>query len=311
MITTHQKTVLLWFLLTLIFPTACGLNNNLTDTATNTPQIQPTPELTLPPTRYLGQAQGFLLPNDATITRVWVPAGSFIMGSNDQRRDQKPAHEVYLDSYWLDQTEVTNQNFVDFLNEYPLLADWVQVNTAFSKIKSEADIFFTDAEDASYPVEAVAWYAAHKYCEWAGGRLPTEAEWEKGARGTTEWLWPWGNTFETTKLNCSTIDCADDGFDQLAPVGSFPEGASPYNAFDMAGNVVEWTADIYDSKYYESSPTKNPMNPLLPNSDDFGVLRGGSWLEDRNTSYVTYRQVADPRYLISGIGFRCVALPTN
>ena len=147
------------------------------------------------------------------------------------------------------------------------------------------------AED-DHPVVQVSWFDAEAYCAWAGGSLPTEAQWEKAARGTDGRTYPWGSVFDGTWLNYCDASCEggdtafDDGYRFTAPVGSYPAGASPYGALDMAGNVWEWTADWYDDGYYAVSPASNPTGP---DSGQYRVLRGGSWNHDRSGMRTAFR----------------------
>jgi serine/threonine-protein kinase len=186
---------------------------------------------------------------------LYVPAGEFRMGSENGNSDEKPVHSVTLDAYWIDQNEVTNSMYAVCLKA--------------GICQDTGSKLITDPAYASSPVVDISWNKAKIYCEWAGRRLPSEAEWEKAARGTDERQYPWGNEDPTCdRVNFSTCSGKTD------PVGSHPAGASPYGALDMAGNVWEWVADRYDGTYYQDSPASNPLGPETP---EYRVLRGGSW----------------------------------
>lgn len=220
---------------------------------------------------------------------VYVPAGEFTMGSTD-RENQKPVHPVYLDGFWIDKFEVTNAQYATCLNAGACKALWS--NGSFTRGSG----YFGVPLFNNYPVLFVGWDGANAYCAWAGKRLPTEAEWEKAARGTDRRTWPWGNTFDWTLLNS-----AEGGPRDTMAVGSFPSSASPYGAMDMAGNVWEWTADWYDGSYYANSPRNNPKGP---GSGKFHVMRGGSWTSTAIQTRTTFRFGDDPGR-IDDYGFRC------
>ncbi len=206
---------------------------------------------------------------------VLIPAGEFLMGSSEEDVEQfliefiyrrpsrfeneQPQHVVYLDAFYIDKYEVTNAQYKRFLDETGRMPP-LYLN----------DDLYNQPDQA---VMAVTWEDAAEYARWAGKRLPTEAEWEKAARGTDGRIWPWGDEWDNTLLNANDVG-AVDGYVYTAPVGSYPEGVSPYGVHDMAGNVWEWTADWYDENYYEYSPK---INPKGPESGEAHVARGGSW----------------------------------
>jgi formylglycine-generating enzyme required for sulfatase activity len=194
--------------------------------------------------------------------------------------DEKPAHQVKLDGYWIYKNEVT-------------VGQYKQFCAATGRTMPNLD---SDFSGDDHPVVNVTWFDAVAYCRWAGVRLPTEAQWEKAARGTDGRIYPWGNVWDKDKANA-------DG-DQTTPVGSFPKGASPYGCLDMAGNVWEWCQDWYGSDYYASSPASNPTGPA---SGDKRVLRGGSWISTSYFCRCAGRDGNDPSSTYHGYGFRCVA----
>jgi formylglycine-generating enzyme required for sulfatase activity/CHAT domain-containing protein/cytochrome c-type biogenesis protein CcmH/NrfG len=219
---------------------------------------------------------------------VYVPAGEFTMGLDEGGFDEKPQHEVSLDAFWIMQTEVTNEQY-----EQCVEAD---VCTLPGNPAWGTDEFW--AAYVRHPVTHVTWEQASTYAAWAGGRLPTEAEWEKAARGTDGRLYPWGNAAPTEqRLNFND----PDGTPQ--PVGSYPDSASPYGALDMAGNVWEWVADWYDPDYYGVSPGENPSGP--PDGER-RVLRGGAYNSPAYDVGAFYRSGAPPTDHWDDSGFRIV-----
>jgi formylglycine-generating enzyme required for sulfatase activity len=233
-------------------------------------------------------------------TVIRIPAGTFTMGSTENA-DEKPVHQVYLDEYYIDKYEVTNRQYRKFCDAtrrtYPSDPDFLGMPDYF-------------ASRPDHPVVNVSWNDAAAYCTWAGKRLPTEAEWEKAARGTDSRKYPWGNS-EPTGQRCNLADRNtdyswstqdDDGYARTAPAGSYPAGASPYGCLDMAGNVWEWCDDWYGENYYASSASNNPTGP---SSGSRRVLRGGSWNYGARYLRCSYRYWFEPSYRNYGLGFRC------
>jgi len=240
---------------------------------------------------------------------VYVPAGDFIMGSlpGEGSDEEFPQHKVTLDDFWIDRTEVTNAQYRIFVDttghRTPIFCDWGEPT-------------YDDGAKVDHPVVCVNWDDAQAYCEWAGARLPTEAEWEKAARGTDQRTYPWGNGFDGSRLNYCDVNCElnikdtaiDDSYARTAPVGSFPMGTSPYGALDMSGNVWEWVSDWYKFYYYRNSPQSNPKGPNL---GEYRVLRGGAWSGSFSNARTAFRAWLDPIKGDVGIGFRCVDSSTH
>ena len=186
-------------------------------------------------------------------TLVWVPSGSFMMGSDDGPDDERPIHRVTLDGFWIGRCEVTNAQYRAFCNA---------TGREFPASSNQGD---------DHPVGAVNWYDAQAYCAFYGYTLPTEAQWEYAARGPSVPTYPWGDEWDAQKCcNWANLGPGDRTF----PVGSFPAGASWCGALDMAGNVWEWCADWYSETYYQVSPEWNPPGP---ESGESRVVRGDSW----------------------------------
>ena len=198
-------------------------------------------------------------PGPDGMVQRFVPAGEFLMGSlpNDPNteEDEKPQHAVYLEAFWIDQTEVTNRMYS------MCIAD----GGCTKPVSTERDLF----EKPDHPVRGVTWIQAQKFCQWSGRRLPTEAEWEKAAQGPDGQLYPWGD--QKPNADLTNFDFV---INDILEVGKFSEGASAYRTYDMAGNVWEWVADWYADDYYKESPYRNPVGP---GSGNRRVIRGGAW----------------------------------
>jgi formylglycine-generating enzyme required for sulfatase activity len=246
-----------------------------------------------------------LMLND-TLTRtadgmvmVSVPAGEFRMGSEDGDSDERPVHDVTLDGFWLDRTEVTNAQYVAFLNERGNQEEggvtWLNLEDEDCLIEQRGGEFEPKSGYADHPVIEVSWYGAAAYCEWAGARLPTEAEWEYAARGPEGNAYPWGDDWPTCDL-AQYNECSGS----TLPVGSLPDGASWCGALDMAGNVWEWVADWYGD--YSSQPQTNPSGP---ETGKYKVLRGGSWLYPPSYVRSAFRISLNRFYTWINLGFRC------
>jgi len=258
---------------------------------------------------------------------VYVPAGTFVMGSDDDEDLVYPAgpkHTVAVDAFWIYQHEVTNAQFRKFVAETGYTTsreeagkswvfqdgDWGWVSGANWAAPQGPGSDLDGLDD--HPAVHVSWFDAAVYCAWAGGRLPTEAEWEKAARGEDGRTYPWGENAPSGKrvnfcdLNCESIGAnlaADDGYALTAPVGIYPDGASPFGVFNMAGNVYEWVGDWYEYDYYETSPD---VNPTGPERGDRRVVRGGCWAGQPKILTAWFRKAEFPDFSSDTYGFRCV-----
>ena len=265
-------------------------------------------------------------PSSAGETMALVPAGQFTMDATPEQQEEVldfgwsdrwlrhmdplvksagPPHQVYLDDFYIDKHEVSNKEYTNFVvaTGHRLPASW------------RVGRF----DQPNLPVVSVSWGDASSYCFWAGKRLPTEAEWEKAARGPTGAVYPWSNSWDPAQLRSAeglagqplrtfaawagwerTID------DGPTEVGSYPEGNSPFGAMDMAGNVWEWVADWYDADYYAASPARNPKGPT---TGSLRVLRGGAWDVPKVVAFSWIRETfITPEYDNSFVaGFRCAS----
>ncbi len=223
---------------------------------------------------------------------VYVPEGSFEMGSTKGYDDEKPVRQVYLDAYWIDKYEVTNGQY----KQCVAAGACTLPGASGSNTRSS---YYDNTSYANYPVITVDWYQAQEYCQWAGGDLPTEAQWEKAARGTNGREFPWGNDVPNSSLANFNGNQGD-----TVEVGSYPQGVSHYGALDMAGNVWEWVRDWYEG--YDANETNNPTGP---SSGTYRVLHGGSWNNDTWSIRAANRGSYYPMNWDDFIGFRCVSPP--
>lgn len=267
---------------------------------------------------------------------VYVPEGKFTMGSSSGIQNEKPAHTVALDDYWIDQTELTNAMFRMFVEAtgYTTDAEKVSHSLAYQSGRSlplaqkwkqvpGADWLHPQGPGSSidglenHPVVQMSWNDATAYCKWADGRLPTEAEWERAARGNDERSYPWGNNppgaeqANSADVNLDALwanQGFNDGFKFTSPVGHYPAGKSPFGALDMAGNAAEWVFDIFRSDFYFSSPFSNPTGPA---SGYVHVMRGGQWSFTaaglRSAARVGQLSTLSSDYS----GFRCARTPED
>jgi serine/threonine-protein kinase len=232
---------------------------------------------------------------------VFISAGEFKMGSEVGFGDEQPAHLVFLDAFWIDQTEVTNAMYK------------LCVQSGACDQPSVADDY-DDPAYATHPVVSVSWVDAKAYCVWAGRRLPTEAEWEKAASWdpvkNDKRVYPWGNEFDCSKGNFDGSSC--DAYEGTSPAGAFPSGASPYSALDMGGNVWEWVNDAFletdpfglRENYYAVSPYANPQG-VDPSTSTYRVIRGGAWKLNFGGGRTTYRLWLGLDDFTDYAGFRC------
>lgn len=257
-----------------------------------------------PPENKVSEKSGkeiLMNPSDGS-EMILIPAGEFTMGASDSDEkaatQEKPAHKVYLDTYYIYKNEVTNRQFRKFVDEtgYKAEGNWEK--------------WVTSGTD-DYPVVMVSWNDAAAYCKWAGVKLPTEAQWEKAARGTDKRIYPWGNTWDPSLCNNKEIPHkliegkARYLFEKtgILPVGFFSGGVSPYGVADMSGNVREWCSDWFKDDYYEESPQKNPQGP---DSGEDKVLRGGSFFGEISSCRITAREDNEASSNDTDYGFRCM-----
>lgn len=275
---------------------------SLTDTALQkeSPTFTPTPTQTPAPPAV-----------EAEVDKVVIPAGNFMMGASssdsDARENEKPQHEVYLDAFSIDAYEVSNARYEQFVRAtgYQTAAEIKGYSSIYDSnmrwVEKNGLNWRQPFGDGSYsepdkPVVHIDFYDAYAFCEWAGGRLPTDAEWEKAARGDTGWRYPWGDSFDSSRVVYSGSAGPDD-------VDSYSSGTSVYGVYHMAGNVFEWTMSYRSDNYYSGSETVDPNNVQ---SDRWISLRGGGWTSPAKFVRVTHRDVSHAYGANHILGFRCV-----
>jgi eukaryotic-like serine/threonine-protein kinase len=286
------------------------------------PSITPLPDPTLQPTptETPGPTMGSIRVSETDkMVQVYVPAGDFIMGSDDKDAKKSleggraypeiPVSTIYLDGYWIDKYEVTN-------GQYALCVDAGVCKPPYRKDSMTRPKYFGNPEFSNYPVIWVNWSMALAYCDWAGRKLPSEAEWEKAARGTDARRFPWGNDpLDGTRANFCDINCPlsvanpgyNDGYADTAPVGSYPAGASPYGALDMAGNVWEWTSTLVRPYPYNPNDGREILQ-TNPNVDGERVWRGGAWSNGYWWMHSALRYRSKDWYWYMVLGFRCSSI---
>ncbi len=239
-----------------------------------------------------------------------IPAGEFRMGSNEHS-SEKPVHSVYVDAFYMDKYEVTNAEYAEFLNAKGKHTDagqtWLAVGHEDARIEYVNRAYRSKAGYEKHPVVMVSWYGAMAYAEWVGKRLPTEAEWEKAARGGLSGLkYPWGNGIDSNKANYN------NHVRDTTVTGKYP--ANGYGLYDMSGNVWEWCLDEYNGGFYAVSPSQNPLSGansikwLLDNYTGVNtsrVVRGGSRFYNANHVRVAFRNSGTPARVSPDVGFRC------
>jgi len=222
---------------------------------------------------------------------VLVPDGDFMMGSDKGDEDESPIHRVHLNAFYLDKFEVTNGRFAKFVDAIQSEPPW-----GFEDRK-------TPLVDADRPVRWVSWMDAMGYCLWAGKRLPTEAEWEKAARGTDGRVYPWGNDPPT--LAHAVYGLKEGGAETISVIGDRDRGMSPYGAHDMAGNLYEWVMDWYAEDFYVNFANSAAVNPRGPAEGTAKVQRGGSYINSPYRLRSSFRTKGDPAEQDPHVGFRC------
>lgn len=270
-------------------PEAIGQDRNAFLMAVFAP---PTPTRTLEP-----EAGAIRLSPIDGMAQVYIPSGQFYMGKDAPdgiiSGDNQPRRQIFLDGYWINQTTVTNLKY----------SQCVAAGACGFPCSPETNPPYYDPAYANHPVVYVSWMDAQRYCEWAGGSLPSEAQWERAAGGSGNRLFAWGN--DEPAENLANVN----GFrPSTTVVGSYPDGVSPFGVFDMGGNVREWVADWYDPNYYRVAPQRNPVNmgaPANSENESAKVLRGASWNDPWEQSQISRRYAHRPDSPGNNRGFRC------
>ena len=284
---------LIWILLMAILLAACAPASTPTPMPTALPptseptvtSVPPTSAPTLAPVSLAGPSTGTTMTWVDSGVLTYIPSGEFIMGLG---YGDAPTKTVTLDAYWIQQTEVTNKMY----------AQCVASGNCSAPVQEIGTPPYSSVQFGDYPIVGVTWDAANTYCQWIGGQLPSEAQWEKAARGTNGNVYPWGNDKPTCDLaNFGT--CAG----HTSHVNDYPAGKSSYGLLDMAGNVYEWVNDFYDPNYYSSAPSSNPTGPATGSQR---VIRGSSFETDVAQLLSAIRHPSAPDYHNYDLGFRCV-----
>jgi formylglycine-generating enzyme required for sulfatase activity len=262
-----------------ILPTDTPMPPPPTPTAKPTPTPVPTTEAAGPTEEAKAE------PAKPEVEMVEVPAGPFTMGSSQGKPEDGPPHEVDLPAFSIDKFEVTNADFAKFVEA-------TGYQTDAEKTGEKGWRAYAEGKD-NHPVVKVSWNDATAFCKWMGKRLPSEAEWEKAARGADKLTFPWGNDWDPKKANAKAA-----GLRGTAAVGSFGAGASPYGAMDMAGNVWEWTAD-----WFQPYPGNTSSDPYY--GEKYKVTRGGAWFEDQAQCTTYNRNATSAEAANDDLGFRC------
>lgn len=285
---SRRAAVVPTFVFTVVAPTTAPA-----PTSASPPTATPAPSVT--PTYGIGST--LVSTVDGTILS-YVPAGEFIMGSSEAdanaEGNERPQRTAHLGAFWIDQTEVTNQAY----------AACVVAGGCKRPYRPDSATrvgYYDDLQYAHYPIINVSWEDAKSYCSWSGRRLPSEAEWEKAARGLDGKMYPWGDIQPTVDLLNFNNQIGD-----TTQVGYFPKGVSPFGVLDMAGNVWEWVADWYMYEYYSVSPLENPLGP--PTGEGH-VIRGGSWNYGAEYARSSYRGWSPAVNRLDHLGFRCALSP--
>jgi len=305
------------------------------------PSVMPTSTATTVPSTPTYQVGTIRLSPTDGANYVYVPKSKFFMGSSDEQIDyaldmcvrlicprsdfakEQPQKEIYLDNFWIMQTEVTVEQYGRFMEsdgymneDYWSEEGWSWKSGPLGRIgimgkTQPGDWAKAGWNEPQQPVISVTWFEAEAYANWLSSesglvyKLPTEAQWEKAARGTEAFIFPWGSIWDTEKANSKL---KMDGYEQTAPVGSFPAGASPYGALDMAGNVLEWTSDRYDENYYERIDSRGRVNEQ---GTKLRTVRGGAWNGGLSTMRTTYRYGFAQKTRSNTVGFRLVMLSSD
>ncbi len=232
---------------------------------------------------------------------VLIPEGPFPMGvpmaARDGGIDERPNHEVYVDAFYMDKYELTNARYLQFVTETGHRTPQHPTDPNLGLWKGN----MMPESVSELPVINVDWFDAQAYCQWAGKRLPTEAEWEKAAKGPNDWRFPWGDV-EPTQEHANFNQVRWRGEATLVQVGIYDKGKSPYGVYDVAGNVWEWVSDWYDASYYQVSPSRNPQGP---ESGTYKAVRSSGWQGETPQVRIFTRIKSLPTDRNNSTGFRC------